>query len=51
MWEEHRLRVFESWVLRNVFELKRDEVTEEWKKNICIMRSLMISTPHQTLFG
>jgi hypothetical protein len=32
MWEEHELRVFESRVLRKVFGLKRDEVTEEWKK-------------------
>jgi hypothetical protein len=32
MWEEHKLRVFESRVLRKVFRLKRDEVTEEWKK-------------------
>jgi hypothetical protein len=31
MWEEHELRVFESRVLRKVFGLKREEVTEEWK--------------------
>ena len=30
--EERRLRVFESRVLRRVFELKRDEVTGEWRK-------------------
>jgi hypothetical protein len=30
--EEHRLRVFESRVLRRIFEPKRDEVTEEWRK-------------------
>ena len=30
--EEHRLRVFENWVLRRIFEPKRDEVTGEWKK-------------------
>jgi hypothetical protein len=29
MWEEHKLRVFESRVLRKVFGPKRDEVTEE----------------------
>jgi hypothetical protein len=29
---EHRLRVFENRVLRNIFGLKRDEVTEEWRK-------------------
>jgi hypothetical protein len=32
LWEEHRLRVFESRVLRRIFGLKRDEVTEEWRK-------------------
>jgi len=31
MWEEHELRVFESRVLRKVFGLKREQVTEEWK--------------------
>ena len=30
--EERRLRVFEKWVLRRIFESKRDEVTGEWKK-------------------
>jgi hypothetical protein len=30
--EEHRLSVFENRVLRRIFEPKRDEVTEEWKK-------------------
>ncbi|KAJ4432406.1 hypothetical protein ANN_21025 [Periplaneta americana] len=30
--EEHRLRVFESKVLRKIFGAKRDEVTEEWRK-------------------
>jgi hypothetical protein len=25
--EEHRLRVSENWVLRRIFESKRDEVT------------------------
>jgi hypothetical protein len=30
--EEHRLRVFENWVLRRIFGPKRDEVTGEWKK-------------------
>jgi hypothetical protein len=30
--EEHRLRVFESRVLRRVFGPKRDEVTGGWKK-------------------
>ena len=31
MREEHRLRVFENWVLR-IFGPKRDEVTGEWRK-------------------
>jgi hypothetical protein len=30
--EEHRLRVFENRVLRRIFGLKRDEVTEGWRK-------------------
>jgi hypothetical protein len=30
--EERRLRVFENRVLRKIFESKRDEVTEEWRK-------------------
>jgi len=30
--EECRLRVFENRVLRGILELKRDEVTEEWRK-------------------
>jgi hypothetical protein len=30
--EEHRLRVFEFWVLRKIFGLKRDEETGEWRK-------------------
>ena len=30
--EEHRLRVFESRVLRNICGPKRDEVTGDWRK-------------------
>jgi hypothetical protein len=30
--EEHRLRVFESRVLRRIFGQKGDEVTREWRK-------------------
>jgi hypothetical protein len=30
--EEHRLRVFENRVLREIFGPKRDEVTGEWRK-------------------
>jgi hypothetical protein len=44
--EEHRLRVFEIMVLRRIFGLKRDEVTESWKKN-CIKRSFITYTLRQ----
>jgi hypothetical protein len=30
--EEHRLRVFQNGVLRNIFGPKRDEVTGEWRR-------------------
>jgi len=30
--EVHRLRVFENRVLRRIFGLKREKVTEEWRK-------------------
>jgi hypothetical protein len=30
--EEHRLRVFESRVLRRIFEPKKDEVPGEWRR-------------------
>jgi hypothetical protein len=30
--EEHKLRVFENWVLRRIFGLKRGRVTGEWRK-------------------
>ena len=30
--EERRLRLFKNRVLRRIFVLKRDEVTEEWRK-------------------
>jgi hypothetical protein len=30
-WEEHRLRVFENWMLR-IFGPKRDKVIEGWRK-------------------
>jgi hypothetical protein len=48
--EKRRLRVFENGVLRRIFGPKRNEVTGEWGEN-CIMRSLMICTAHQMLFG
>ena len=46
--EEHRLRVFENRVMRNVLGPKRYEVTSGEKY---IMKSFMICTPHQILFG
>ena len=30
--DERRLRVFENMVLRRIFGLRRDEVTEEWSR-------------------
>ena len=47
--EERRLRVFENRVLRRIFGPKTDEVTESGENSI--MRSLMICTAHQILFG
>jgi hypothetical protein len=47
MREERRLRVFENRVLRRIFGPKRDEGSGE----NYIMKSLMICTPHPTLFG
>jgi hypothetical protein len=32
--EEHRMSVFENRVLRRIFGLKRDEVTEDLKKTV-----------------
>jgi hypothetical protein len=29
--EEHRLRMFDNWVLRRIFGPKRDDVTGEWR--------------------
>ena len=49
MREEHRLRVFENRVLRDVPVHRRDEVTGE--RRILHMRSLQICTAHQILFG
>jgi hypothetical protein len=47
--EERRLRVFEYRVLRRIFGPKRDEVRRSGENYV--MRSLMICTPHQILFG
>ena len=30
LWEEHRLRVFESGTLKNIFRPKRNKITGEW---------------------
>jgi hypothetical protein len=30
--EEHRLRMFENWVLRRIFGPRRGEVTGDWRK-------------------
>jgi hypothetical protein len=30
--EERKLRVFESMVLRRIFETRRDEVTGDWRR-------------------
>jgi len=30
--EEHRLRVFENMVLREIFGSEKDQVTGEWRK-------------------
>jgi len=43
------LRVFENGVLRRIFGSKRGEVTGSGEKYI--IRSLMICTAHQILFG
>jgi len=32
LWEERKLRVFESMVLRRIFGPRRDEVTGEWRR-------------------
>jgi hypothetical protein len=42
---EHRLRMFESKVLRKIFGPKRDEVTPEGIGEDYITRSSMICTP------
>ena len=49
MMEECRLRVFENWVLRRIFGPYTDEVTGSGENYI--MRSLVICTADQTLFG
>ena len=47
--EERRLSVFENRVVRRILGRKRDEITGNGENYI--MRSLMICTAHQILFG
>jgi hypothetical protein len=47
--EEHRLRVFENWMLRKIFGPKRYEVIMESKAE-CIKRGFILCIPHQILF-
>ena len=47
--DERTLRVFGNRALRRIFGPKGDEGTGEWRNYK--MRSLMICTPHQILFG
>jgi hypothetical protein len=47
--EESRMWVFQNGVLRRIFGPRRGEVIGE--KGTCIMRSLMVCTPHPMLFG
>jgi hypothetical protein len=44
--EEHRLRVFESKVLRRIFGPERVEVTGEWRKQHNGELSDLHSSPH-----
>ena len=44
--EEHRLRVFENKVLRKIFERKRDEIIEEWRKLHNSELNAMYSSPN-----
>jgi hypothetical protein len=30
--EEHRLRIFQNRILRKMFELKRNEITRDWRE-------------------
>jgi len=47
--EKRRLKVFENRALRRIYGPKRDEVTGIGENYI--MKSLMICTAHQILFG
>ena len=47
--EEHRPRVFENRVLREIFGPEREEVTGSGENYIT--KSFMVCTAHQILFG
>jgi hypothetical protein len=47
--EERKLRVFENMVLGRIFGLRRDEVTEEWRRLHNV--ELMVCTPHPIFCG
>jgi hypothetical protein len=47
--EEHRPRVFENRVLREIFGPKRDEVMEKWRSYT--LGSFIVCTHHQILLG
>ena len=44
--EEHRLRVFENKVLREIFGAKRDEITGEWRKLHNAVLHALYSSPN-----
>ena len=44
--EEHRLRLFENKVLREIFGTKRDEITGEWRKLHNAELHALISVPN-----
>jgi hypothetical protein len=44
--EEYRMRVFENWVLKNVFGPNRDEVTGDWRKLHKEKRHYFYSSPN-----
>jgi hypothetical protein len=45
--EEHRLRVFVNSVLRGICGPKREEVTGDYRNEICIVRSFISYTHPQ----
>ena len=49
LWEERRLRVFETRVFRRIFGPERDMVTGEWRK--LHNEELNGCAPHPVLFG